>query len=411
MYYIRDISLFSIILGLLVIFSVKISGSISTNNRLFLLKIFKPSLRITLFSLAILIPIFALLLIFILYFLESYVFQMVHIQILALIGIGALVGSSKIIKSCFSFVKEAETEILAKSFSKEDSNIFIDIIKEISSNCKSRIPDNILIGLSPTFFVTEGTVKYTAELKTKGTSLYISLPLCRILTIDELKSVLYHEFAHFTGEDTVFSQKFYPIYRGTLDSLNIMSEQIGSGASGFSYYPAIYILNYFYESFALAESKISRERELRADSNASSQMGNKTIGTALLKIHAFAEGWGKVHTKIYEAAKKKQYIENASLEFAKFLTIPENKNNLISDIEKHSLFHPTDSHPPLSERLENLKLKMEDIMENSLELEFAESAVTIIPNYELIEKDLTTVENQRLKEFIEIYDTEEENSG
>jgi len=39
------------------------------------------------------------------------------------------------------------------------------------------------------------------------------------VSIDEASGILAHELAHYKGNDTEFSSKFYPLYRGTLDAL------------------------------------------------------------------------------------------------------------------------------------------------------------------------------------------------
>ena len=55
--------------------------------------------------------------------------------------------------------------------------------------------------------------------------------------------------------------------------------------------------------------------------------------------------------------------------------------------------HPTDSHPPLSQRLEALKLTVDDIAEAALLTTPDFPAVALIADYESFEKDLTTVEH------------------
>ena len=55
--------------------------------------------------------------------------------------------------------------------------------------------------------------------KLKGRTMFLSLSLCRILSLDEMKAVLGHELAHYKGLDTRFSRRFYPIYRGATQGL------------------------------------------------------------------------------------------------------------------------------------------------------------------------------------------------
>lgn len=62
----------------------------------------------------------------------------------------------------------------------------------------------LVVGLTPTFFVTEADVHCIGGTVT-GRTMYLSVPLCRILTVEELSAVIAHELGHFRGEDTVCS--------------------------------------------------------------------------------------------------------------------------------------------------------------------------------------------------------------
>ena len=88
----------------------------------------------------------------------------------------------------------------------------------------------MVVGLDPNFFVTEARVR-CLNGTLSGRTLYCSLPLARILSRAEFDAVIGHELGHFRGQDTQFSQRFYPIYRGTADSLRALGN-IGVGGAG-----------------------------------------------------------------------------------------------------------------------------------------------------------------------------------
>lgn len=404
-YYIRDLSIFFLALGLLLILFIAIAGKIAMNHRIFLLKIFKPGLYITLFTLSILILGLSFLSITILYFLESYILGMIHFQILAVIGIGALVGAYQILKSIFSIVNTNQIHVAGTAYDTYELGNLSKLIEEVSEMCQSFSPDNVILGFDPTFFVTEGNV-LCRNKTTRGTSLYISLPLCRILSINELKAILAHEFSHFTGEDTSFSKEFYPIYKGTFDSLQIIQDQINSHSYSFSYYPVAYILDYFFQSFALAENNIRRSRELRADTIASETMGNQNFGMALVKIYAYSELWEQINDEMYSKIKNNERVTNASESFQNFILQKNTPNLSIEEIEKNSDFHPTDTHPPLKERLLNVSLDLETILPQiNLDLN-SNLSVKLIPGYESIEMELTESMNENFQEYYELYEKE-----
>ena len=65
------------------------------------------------------------------------------------------------------------------------------------------------------------------------------------------------------------------------------SEEDQSALVSFPVLPGLAALGHFYRSFAEAESKISRERELAADAVAAETSGRDAIASALVKIHAY----------------------------------------------------------------------------------------------------------------------------
>ena len=69
-----------------------------------------------------------------------------------------------------------------------------------------------------------------------------------------------HEFGHFKGQDTKFSERFYPIYRGTAASLAALQAAAGEGSGSIPLLPALAVFSCFLECFSIAESRLSRER-------------------------------------------------------------------------------------------------------------------------------------------------------
>ena len=139
-----------------------------------------------------------------------------------------------------------------------------------------------------------------------GRTLYLSLPLCRILTQDDLKAIIGHELGHYCGVDTQFSLKFYPIYRDTCDSLTTIAH-ISVAVS-----PAVLMLRFFLKSFASAETAISRARELAADQLAAQIAGRKEMAMTLLKKHAVGRFWTSVHGAMAQALVKNESYSNVA---------------------------------------------------------------------------------------------------
>jgi Zn-dependent protease with chaperone function len=104
-------------------------------------------------------------------------------------------------------------------------------VREIASHLGATPPSNIVIGLAPNFYVTSADVTvYPERRKQLNETLYLSLPLMRILSRQELTAVIGHELGHFKGDDTKFSLKFYPIYAGTTQALAALESRAEDGA-------------------------------------------------------------------------------------------------------------------------------------------------------------------------------------
>lgn len=191
------------------------------------------------------------------------------------------------------------------------------------------------MGLDPNFFVTEASVTCCGNVF-RGRTLYLSEPLCRILSVQELRAIIGHELGHFRGDDTSFSLKFYPIYRGTVQSIEAIAASTSAmGEGGFAVIPAAYALGFFLHCFAQAESRISRDRELAADAIASECAGERTLGVALTKVCAHSIAWQRLSSLMEDRFLKEVRIGDKTYEAKAFLGNLSNAFvSLISDPSK-----------------------------------------------------------------------------
>lgn len=249
------------------------------------------------------------------------------------------------------------------------------------------MPDQIVVGIDSNFFVTEANVNCLDGVL-KGRTLYFSLTLAHIMTINEVVAILGHELSHYKGNDTVFSQKFYPIYRGTAESIDSLRSQISQGEGSFTLLPAIAILAYFLNQFAIVENRISREREIIADKYGASLTSPKIFSTALAKVHAFAPLWGGLKNAFVDALKNGKYFSNAGFTYSGLVQMYA-KPEILTDLPKKIMHHPTDSHPTLAIRLIYLKINIDDIADEILTVQPSNSALALIPEPEALEKEIS----------------------
>jgi Zn-dependent protease with chaperone function len=329
---------------------------------------------------------------------------------MAIIGIGALGGISVMAKNLFSLVRNAKTFVIGASVTREEAPELWRIVDNIADRLNALRPQQIVVGLEPNFFVTEADV-VCLNGNYSGRTMYCSMPLSRILTTSEFSSVIGHELGHFKGLDTKFSIGFYPIYRGTVSSIALLHETGGEGSASIALLPAIAILSYFLECFSVAESRISRDRELAADQVGASITDAATIGTALVKIHAFSGLWNALQDAAKEALQKGKAFTNASKVYADAVAEQANIKVLDGIAETH-LSHPTDSHPPLGVRLESLGITVKGVSGAALVVSPSEPAISYIDRYEQKEEEISGAYQMILANQYGIdVDAQIENSG
>ncbi len=380
------------VLGVGLIMLIALAGRLSRLNRRLLVVLFRPGLYLTILALSALIFLHAALAMGAIYFGEGALVGRVHFGIMITIALGALAGTAAMVREGFNVVKNASTTVLGKKLNLDQGVALREFLKELTSKVGTAMPDNVVLGLTQNFFVTEADVTCLDGVLT-GRTLYISLPLSRILTRSEMSSVLGHELGHYKGFDTLFSQKFYPVYRGTAQSIAGLAGHIGDDAGGIALLPALWTLSYFYDHFAVAETAIGRDRELQADAVGAQVTSARTTATALLKVCAFAPLWDGVYEQMQRAISDGKQFVNVSAYWAGIISHSEDKTIFLEGIDERQLAHPTDSHPPLGVRLDALGLSVSQIESDALHTAPPHHAIELIADYESLEKELTEVEH------------------
>ena len=164
--------------------------------------------------------------------------------------------------------------------------------------------------------------------------------------------------------------------------------------------PALLILGEFIDAFSTAERSVSRERELAADQAGVEAASATDIASSLVKISAFAPLWDRSADALVTAARAAApagqdgtgvggagLTDNLSLAYVADIRRSSNRHAL--DNLAESLPHPTDSHPPLSDRLAAVGVSLESVAAAALLTDPQPAAVELIPDAETLERDLT----------------------
>ena len=397
----------AVVVGLALILSIRITGTIAKKSRKLLLYFFKPSLYLTALTLVGLIIVHAAIAITAFFYIDSAFFGSMPVSAFAAISSGALAGIVILGRNIFALIHNIETHVIGIKVSQEQAPELWQKVRYVADQLGTMSPEQIVVGLKLEFFVTETDV-LCLDGKLSGRTLYCSLPLCRLFNNDELSAVIGHELAHFKGLDTKFSQKFFPIYWGTTFAIVSLEETEGEGPSKIALLPAIAILSYFLECFSAAESRISRIRELEADKEGAVVSSEMAMVASLVKLHAFAGEWNFIEEAAIENLRRGKTIVNLSKTFAEAMPKKVDKDLLEIIVETH-LVYPMDSHPALSERLKSLQFKIEDMAENAFEIDSTKAAINLLANAEKHEETVSAAYQSNLNEMLSIinYGSEE----
>ena len=393
----KSASIYSGLASFFIVFSYFLIARISGSNRNLISKLFPPLIPIVLCMISAQVLTQGIIITFGAYLGESFLIGRVHFILIGAIGLGAGIGALQIIGSIFSLSKKlVHTQQGHLLLSGEHPKIW-DFVKNIANEIGSKPPNNIIVGLEPTFYATAADVVGCGDAKLKGETLYLSLPLMRLFNRSELTAVVGHELGHFSAKDTAFSTKFAPVYRGLGNSINALSSA-NEGALSLAKLPALIVLASMYESFEKNVASISREREFEADKVGVSVSSGKDLAYSLSKVILFSPLWNNVRIDNIKRLNAGKISENLSLIFkdksAYNLSkqqLDEQKENILAS----SISHPTDTHPILIERLKNVGFNSEKISIENI-LKQGDSCSDLVDNIEQIEKDLTLLEHRMM---------------
>jgi len=269
------------------------------------------------------------------------------------VGLGALIVAVYVINSAFSIKRQVTMSQMAINADKENYADLWKFIEAIAEKIGAPVPNNIAIGLEPTFYATSANVKVlSSDANLTGETLYISLPLMRLFTKDEFGAVVGHELGHFKGSDVAYTMKFAPLYR----ALSTAVDKTANEARVMSI-PALAVLSFLLDRFSLAEKEISRQREFEADKVGANAVSSEALCAALIKVTAFSNLWNDLMYDVVENLEYGRPVNNLSSLYASrvaFDTDADAAGKVVRENLDFKIPHPTDTHPTLSERLDNL---------------------------------------------------------
>jgi Zn-dependent protease with chaperone function len=164
--------------------------------------------------------------------------------------------------------------------------VLLRLVSNVCAAVGSSMPDNVILNADPTFYVTQGR-QMTLDGQVKGRTLALGMPLLKVMSSSELSSVLAHEFAHFSGRDTLYSSLAAPVHRGLQTSVRVLGSVRGGSSTAVAVailqLPSLHFLVACTQFFGSITMLINRRRELRADWIAAQRFGKVAFCSALRK--------------------------------------------------------------------------------------------------------------------------------
>jgi Zn-dependent protease with chaperone function len=265
-------------------------------------------------------------------------------KLLLMIVVGGLLALWKSASILLKKVPLEFNEPMARAVTPEEAPELWQAVRSAAERLQTTPPDRILLGLQLNFYVTELAVRHDGG-RAEGKTLYLSFPLLKQLSVDEVTAIMGHELGHFIGEDTKMSREFYPL------RLKARATMVAMAQSGWIGWPSFQFLNFFSWCFGGTEQAASRARELLADQKAAVLTSPQTAAHALVRFQVAMEAF---QYGLKEAVKNQ--AQNP-------LDVPLQgivQEKLAPDaafwtrLFEKKLPHPLDSHPSLHVRLEAL---------------------------------------------------------
>ncbi len=234
----------------------------------------------------------------------------------------------------------------AFAVTEQDAPGLFEALQGLVAEQRSLMPDHVAVGVTDSFFVTSfPCAPWTPGPAWRGRTLHLPLPILAVLDRTELRTVLAHELAHFSGEDTAYSLRFQPVYVG----LSRSSAAIASRQRGLDrlLQPPAELAAYVLQQFDEAVKHWSRQRELEADRAAVVSGSATALATSLLRVGLAETLFRTVRSDIAEQPASTPHDFAAEL-------IRRAGQFGFGDPAQHlgdHAPHPTDTHPPARQRI------------------------------------------------------------
>lgn len=392
----REVAVMSGVIHVAVVVAFAAAAWISGANRTLNAAIFPRLTPIATFAIAVVVVTQAATVVSAAFLLERQFLGQAPIWIIAVFAGGALAAVTPVVRTLFKANVEQPTSVMARAIAPEQAPALWAFVDEIAGKLKAERPDNLIVGLDPTFFATAAAVRLPERRKLlRGESLYLSLPLMRLFSAEELTAVVGHELGHFRGADTNYSKRFAPIYRNLSEAIISIAGPDGRTSSIWTQ-AAHRVLLLMFELFARNERRISRDRELAADKAGLDVASPEALASSLAKVAVYAPLWGRIRYENVQRLGQGKVSRNLSRVYAnaaRYDVTHRAIGEVLKQVLATHISHPTDSHPAIAERYAHVGYDPARLTLDKLAGQGVSSGL-LFANLDVVEEDLTLLEHK-----------------
>lgn len=199
-------------------------------------------------------------------------------KLLALIAVVGLGMAWAVIRSIFA--SHGRSHFGLPTTDAEAPRLFA-ALRDVAARTMSRPIDNVFLTPGSDIGVYQDGRGPFGMFGVKRRVLSLGLATMESLTIDEFKSILAHEYAHFSHRDTFYSRFIQQVAISISTALGGMS---AAGGSLNSVNPFYWFFWLYHHAYSLLSCGFSRSREFLADRMAVGLYGRSTFESALTKV-------------------------------------------------------------------------------------------------------------------------------
>ncbi|RQO79978.1 M48 family metallopeptidase [Acidovorax sp. FJL06] len=348
----RKVSLWTLVASAALLVAVLGLGALAFADRALQYTSFVAGWRLTTWASAASLVVQGAMAVWLSFWVTAFFFHKYSPKLVLFVGFAVAAGVLVAVAGIFKRV-QSRSQAVGELVSEADAPLLWRRIRHMAQRLKTEPPQHIVAGIDANFFVTEAPLTVGHQTLT-GRTLFVSLPLLRILDQAEADAVFGHELAHLRGGDTRRSAQLGP----RLVQFDHYRHAVRTGGLSAVVSP---LLDLYRTIFEIALARDSREREFKADRIAAKLISPAAIAQSLVKIAAYAQYRSRTEDELFG---RNERHGTHTLDIAGFvaqgLAPYAASDEFLQAMKTANVPHPFDSHPAMPERLRNVGMALKE---------------------------------------------------